>query len=128
MHIHLTESCLQDRVSDQRNDQLGKQTYLKDYTQRCSAHSCLLCTITDFLVRQHKRYTVTIQTNFYIVQVLLLCRFGPFLGHDLPKYQDFEIIIFMGDVSLKPNPQPGGPVYLFGTFLKTCPAWWLCSR
>jgi hypothetical protein len=85
-------------------------------------HLHQLCTITDYLVRQHKRYTVTIQTNFYIVQVLLLCCFGPFLGHDLPKYQDFERIIFMGDdVSLMPNQcislapcskpvQHGGPI------------------
>ena len=57
------------------------------------------------LCKTAAKHPLTIQTNFYIVQVLLLYCFGSFWGHGLPIYQDFERIIFMGRWC-QPHAQP----------------------
>jgi hypothetical protein len=58
---------------------------------------------------------------------LILWRFCPFHGNGVPDFcWGFEAIKFLrgADGSLTPNPQPGGPLYVFllGTSLETCSA------
>jgi len=67
---------------------------------------------TEIILRTHEIYKTALRCHrLFLLLLLLLWRFGPFLAHRLPCCRGFKAdkILLFEDISPKLNPRPGRP-------------------
>jgi len=80
-------------------------------------------TTTDFFVTKQQNTLLQYRPIFTLYRFFFYTVLVHFWAMASPTARILkESFLWGDDVSLMPNPQPGGPVYIFGTLLKTCPA------